>query len=246
MIVNARDDGWEIIYQRSHANLAAMLVAAWQKEDHVPRWTELLIATAQHDDQEMFWSESTHLTDTGEPMDFTQGAIDTSLGQAQLVIDNAYRQGVWIALLISMHNSFLYEPKRGEDKQLDDFLDKQQRQQKAWRQMLGYNRQEAEAAYAFLRWADTMSLILCRNELPPMADEKPVAPDRYGEMVRLSQLADGTLTLHPWVLQDDELHVSVEVRYLEQVTFESETSFQQALDSAEIDMREWCFKKPSF
>src|SRR5690606_1921867 len=78
MIVNSLKDGWEIIFQRSHANLAAILVAAWRKQDHVPRWTELIIATAQHDDQEMFWSQATHLTEIGAPMDFMQSDLDSN------------------------------------------------------------------------------------------------------------------------------------------------------------------------
>jgi hypothetical protein len=243
MIANSLKDGWEIIYQRSHANLAAMLVAAWQESDHVPRWTELLIATAQHDDQEMFWSNSNHLTDIGAPMNFTQGTLDTSRQQAQRVIENAYRQGLWIALLISRHNSFLYEPKRGQDKRLDEFLDTQQENQANWQKQLGYTDDDIDAAYSFLRWGDRLSLILCQRQIPQREREIDVAPDRHNRMIRLIQREDNTLYLDPWVLEDDELTVSVEVRRLNQLKFDSEEEFQMALDDAAIEHRQWQFQR---
>jgi len=243
MIVNSLKNGWEIIYQRSHANLAAILVAAWRTADHVPRWTELIIATAQHDDQEMFWSDSNHLTDIGAPLDFTQGELNLRQMQAKLVIDNAYRQGLWIALLISRHNSFLYEPMRGEDSRLDAFLDTQRENQKRWRRHLGYKQAQVEEAYTFLRWADRMSLILCRRELPERQRELDVAPDKNGEMIRVMQREDGTLRVTPWIFENDELVVSVEVRRLRQLKFESEAALEEALSNARIEMREWCFRK---
>ena len=242
MIVNSLKDGWEIIYQRSHANLAAILVAAWQEKSHVSRWTELVIATAQHDDQEMFWSESIHLTDIGAPLDFTQGELNTTRMQAQFVIDNAYRQGLWIALLISCHNSFLYEPLRGKDKALDDFLDQQRQNQKKWRKKLGYSQKKVDEAYSFLRWADRMSLILCRREVPERERALDVAPDSTGQMIRVMECEDGNLTLLPWVFEKDELTVSIEVRRLQQLKFNDEKAFQKALANADIEMREWCFK----
>ncbi len=244
MIVSSLKDGWEIIYQRSHANLAAMLVAAWCKEDHVARWTELIIATAQHDDQEMFWNDSVHLTAIGAPLDFTQSPLDTSRMEAELVIANAYRQGLWIALLISMHNSFLYEPKRGEDDNLDIFLEKQAENQKVWREMLGYTQAISDAAYSFLRWADRLSLILCRRQIPARGRQLDIAPTFNGEMTRIVQQDDGILCIDPWVFEDDELAVSVEVRRLKQLKFKSEEEFRDALDEAEIEHRQWTFKAP--
>jgi hypothetical protein len=243
MIVNSLKEGWEIIYQRSHANLAAILIAAWQRKDQVPRWTELIVATAQHDDQEMFWKETNHLTDIGAPLDFAEAELDTTRIHAQLVIDNAYRQGVWIALLISMHASFLYEPRRGEDAKLDEFLDLQRDVQESWRKLLGYSKKEIETAYAFLSWADRMSLILCRRELPERERELDVAPGPDGKMTRVMQREDGTIVVRPWIFEEDDLRVSIEVRRLSQLKFKSEAELQRALDDAEIEISEWHFRK---
>jgi hypothetical protein len=243
MIVNSLKDGWEIIYQRSHANLAAMLLNAWRSDAPILRRTETIIATAQHDDQEMFWSESVHLTDIGAPLDFTQGELDTARMQAQLVIDNAQRQGLWIALLISMHNSFLYEPKRGTDQNLDAFLDHQLENQKMWRRLLSYSKAEAETSYAFVRWADQMSLLLCRGELPERGRAIDVMPGPDGEMIRASLRDDGSVALDPWVFEQPEVTVSVEVRRLHQLRFDSEAQFIAMLHDAKIEVREWTLRR---
>lgn len=243
MIVNSLKDGWEIIYQRSHANLAAMLVAAWRHSDHIHRWTELLIATAQHDDQEMFWDTTHHLTDIGAPIDFTQSEPDTKQNNARVVIANAHRQGVWIALLISMHNSFLYEPMRGEAKELDAFLDQQRDNQAKWRRQLNYTKAEAEHAYAFLRFGDQLSLILCRREIPAGGRALDVMPGPDGEMIRVRQRDEDTLTLEPWVFEENMISFSIEVRRLQQLKFKDDAEFTRALHDADIEIREWRFAK---
>lgn len=243
MIVNSLKDGWEVIYQRSHANLAAILAAEWQPVEQVPRRTELIIATAQHDDQEMFWDESRHLTEIGAPLDFSQGDLETVQHQSRMVINNAYRQGLWIALLISRHISFLMEPLRGKSGDLDAFLDEQRANQQQWREQLDYTQATVDAAYDLLQWADRMSLILCRRELPERQRWLDVAPTPDGDMVRVMQREDQTLALDPWVFERDAVRVSVEVRRLRQLKFDDEDQFQQALDNAGIEIREWCFRR---
>jgi hypothetical protein len=243
VIVNSLQDGWEVIYQRSHAHLAALLVAAWRAADRIPNWTDLIIATAQHDDQEMFWNEVDHLTEIGAPMDFAVAELNTRRLQAQLVIDNARRQGTLIALLISLHNSFLYEPMRGKDKLLDAFLDRQRKDQKAWLRQLKWSQEQAAKAYALLRWSDRMSLILCRRELPDNERALEVEPTPDGEMVQVRLRDDGSLSLDPWVFEQDQVKTSVEVRRLRQLKFSSERQLQRALDTAKIEVREWEFRK---
>jgi hypothetical protein len=245
MIVNSLADGWEIIYQRSHANLAAMLVAAWREADHTPRWTELVIATAQHDDQEMYWDQAQHLTDIGAPIDFAQTDFDTTQIEARSVIANAYRQGLWIALLISRHNSFLHEPKRGQDANMDAFLDEQRDNQTTWRDELGIDQDVVDRAYSFLRWGDRLSLILCRDRLTFGDRWIDIAPGPDGQMVRASQADDGTVALDPWVLEQDSMDFSVEVRRLRQLKFTDDDDFLDAMGAAKLETRSWRFKRPT-
>lgn len=243
MIVNSLVDGWEIIYQRAHANLAAMIVAGWRKSDEVLRSTELIIATAQHDDQEMFWDQSIHLTDQGAPLDFMQGRFSTTLEQVPLIIANANRQGLYIALMISMHNCFLYEPKRGTDAKLDVFLDEQIAQQKAWRKQMRMTQQDAQRGYSLLLFGDSLSLILCRRQLPIQQRALEVAPMPDGTMVRVIQREDDTISLDPWVFEEEEMHFSLEVRRLHQLQFKNEREFMAALDTAIVEQVDWHFRR---
>lgn len=238
MIVNSLDSGWEILYQRSHVMLAAELVSLWREDQRPERWTETLVAIAQHDDQENFW-EGRHLSQIGAPLDFTQEDMKTNKIRARNVIDNGRRQSLWVALMISCHNSFLYEDKRGQDSELDAFLDEQAENQKTWAKLLGCTRQEVKRAYAIVRWADRLSLILCKRELPDKERALEISPGPDGERYEVVQRTDGTVTLTPWPYLVERVRFTVEARKPKQLQFESRAEFRQALESAPIEFRSW-------
>lgn len=235
MIVNSLDSGWEVIYQRSHALLAAELVSLWQEDQRPARWTETLVAIAQHDDQENFW-EGQHLSELGAPLDFTQVDMNTNKIRARNVIDNAYQQSLWIALMISCHNSFLYE--RGQDEEMDKFLDEQAENQKVWAKMLGVKKAEVEHGYMLVNWGDRLSLILCKRQLPDKERWLDINPRS-----RVMQRVDGTVALDPWPYSVNQVTLSIETRNLTQLKFDSEAEFRQVLQNAKIERREWKFVK---
>lgn len=70
MIVNLQENGWEIIYHRAHALLAAQIAGACHQEDDSLRIVDTIAAISHHDDLEKEWSED-QLTSAGAPMDFT-------------------------------------------------------------------------------------------------------------------------------------------------------------------------------
>ena len=123
MIVNLTDDGWEIIYHRAHALLAAQIAGYWDTPDDTSRLVDTIAAIAHHDDLEREW-QGGHLTKAGAPLDFTVGGEDLSVPPLYEHVENALYRGRWVALLVSMHISFLSEGKRGEMPELDEFLDK--------------------------------------------------------------------------------------------------------------------------
>ncbi len=243
MIVNSLKDGWEIIYQRAHANLAAMILSGWNKSDDIYRRTETMIAVAQHDDQEMFWDDSVHLSKKGAPLDFLQGTLDTTIEQVPFVIANAYRQGLWIALMISMHNTCLYEPQRGTKVAVDEFLDTLQKHQTDWRKQLGISKAVVEKSYAYMLFADTLSLILCRRQLPLQGRRLEVSPTPDNDMVLVYQREDDSLTIEPWIFEETQMEFSLETRRLDQLSFKSEAEFKKALDEARIEIVTWNFRK---
>ncbi len=162
MIVNATPNGWEIIYHRAHALLAAQLAGQWRRKNFPARIYETLAAISHHDDLEKEWQED-NLTPGGAPMDFTMSQ-EASVEKMVDLVNNARYRGRWVTLLTSKHISRLNEAKRGRSSELDQFLDEQYHNQQRWREELGLQEEEVNAAYAFMQWCDRLSLILCQQE----------------------------------------------------------------------------------
>ncbi|HEY9851983.1 MAG TPA: DUF3891 family protein [Leptolyngbyaceae cyanobacterium] len=241
MIVNQHQNGWEVIYHRAHALLAAVLAGHWRREYRPLRWAETIAAISHHDDLEKEW-EGDHLTEAGTPLDFTL-SNKSSLEKLRKLTTNSRYRGRWVAMLISMHMSFLNEGKRGESEELDRFLDEQKANQEKWQKELNLTKQEAEEAYAFMQWCDRLSLILCKRELPAGQRALEIATMPDGKRYEIMQRGDGTVAIAPWPFEEEKLTLGVEACYLTQVQFESNEELSQALQEAPIDSLEWQFVK---
>ncbi|WP_017652530.1 DUF3891 family protein [Fortiea contorta] len=241
MIVNATNNGWEIIYHRAHALLAAQLAGQWRRKNAPARLYETLAAISHHDDLEKEWEED-NLSPAGAPLDFTLQPPGFSDKLASLVSNALYR-GRWVALLISKHVSRLNEPIRGKSPEVDNFLDEQLENQKRWTQELDIAQEDVDAAYAFMQWCDRLSLILCQQELP--ADERflEISKGPDGQRYDIMQRSDQTVFVEPWPFEDDKFTVNIETCDLSQVKFNSSAELTQALKEAPIKPLEWHFVK---
>ncbi|AHM61326.1 hypothetical protein D770_15360 [Flammeovirgaceae bacterium 311] len=242
MIVNSTEKGWEIIFQRAHELLAVQIGWHWQLKQRPQRWLETLTAIGDHDNQQDAWQRAEHLTKAGAPIDFSQKVF--SLQQAQNVVRVAQYKSRYVALLISMHVSYLYESLRGENKGLDQLLDEQKKHQQEWRKTLKISKQEAEAAYRLMHWCDRCSLILCRRQLPEDERRLEVFQGPDGETYHIWQRSqDRSLVIEPWPFEEKEFDVWVEVRQLEQLSFDNDEALAKALMSAKPVEQHWIFKK---
>jgi hypothetical protein len=240
------DDGWDVIHQPAHALLASKLAHRWKRSGRSPFWVELLVAIAQHDNQQRGLEGDIYLTSTGAPKGFTvsKGESDIdSLEQPTEVIHQACYQGQYVALLTSMHVHTLYNSKRGSSKTLDKFLSEVEERQKQWRKVLGISVKQAKADYALLLWCDRCSLILCGSEIPAAQRRLEVERDLQGKRSFLWQREDKSLNVEPWPFEEDEFSVAVEVHKLNQLRFDSEQELRRALEGAEVEYRTWTFKK---
>lgn len=239
MIVNATKDGWQIIYHRAHALLAAQLAGAWLAKTRPPHWIEIITAISGHDDLAKEW-EAPALTDAGAPQDFrlsTETAVDVL---RDLDVSARYR-GRWVALLTSMHSCFLNDPKRGELKALDHFLDEQTALQTKWRRDLKITKAEAESAYAFMAWCDRLSLILCLQQIPARERWLEICNGPDGKRYNIQQRNDGSLNIDPWPFGEDRLPVSIEAVTLKQLKFKDSAELSEALQAAKIETLTWEF-----
>jgi hypothetical protein len=241
VIVNATPNGWEIIYHRAHALLAAQLAGQWRRKNAPARLYETLAAISHHDDLEKEWEEDI-VTEAGAPMDFTLSQ-DTDVEKIAKLVKNALYRGRWVALLISKHMSRLNESKRGEIPELDKFLDEQLENQERWRKELGIEKTDVDAAYAFMQWCDRLSLILCQQELP--ADERwlEISKGPDDQRYDIMQRSDSLVTVKPWPFEDDKFTVNIEACDVSQLKFKSSAELSKALQEAPIKIQEWTFVK---
>lgn len=241
MIVNPLQDGWEVIYHRAHAVLAAQLAGQWRRKDAPVRLYETIAAISHHDDLEKEW-EGKHLTEAGAPLDFTL-SDECSVPKLLEHTRNARYRGRWVALLISKHMSRLNEGMRGSSPEMDAFLDEQKENQAKWVSELEITPEQAGEAYAFFQWCDRLSLILCQHELP--ADERKLeiskGPD--GRQYDIIQRSDQLLTVIPWCFEDEKFTVNVEACHLNQLQFQDSAELATALQQAPIQTLDWTFVK---
>ncbi|KAM3111236.1 DUF3891 family protein [Phormidesmis sp. 146-33] len=242
VIVNPAKDGWDVIYHRAHALLAAQLGGQWRRKDAPPRLYETIAAVSHHDDLEREWQENI-ITKAGAPMDFTQNEEGPDYKLLRKHMEGALYRGRWVALLNSMHQSRLLEGFRGESEEGDQFLDEQIENQTRWREELGISKDEAASAYDFMQWCDRLSLILCQQELPEDERALEISKGPDGQRYDIKQAANGLVTVMPWCFEDDRFTVNVEFSHLSQIKYDDDASLTQALKQAPRDLLEWTFVK---
>jgi hypothetical protein len=244
MIVNSTPAGWQIIYQQAHALLASQLAWHWPSFLAPDLWVGLLAATAQHDDEQDAWrGRGGHhgLTPAGAPANFTQKEF--SMEQARGVLAAARFQGQWRSLLTSLHLSCLYEGLRGQEKEIDAFLDELHAAQQRWRRALKLSKAQAQQAYDLLHWCDRLSLILCRDELPEMGRALEIHRGPDGRRYDLRQSApDGPVQVTPWPFAEPEITVSVEAGILTQLQFQDDAELADALRAAPVETLRWTLR----
>lgn len=241
MIVHLVENGWEIIYHRAHALLAAQIAGYWYKDKVPTRFFETIAAISQHDDLEREWEED-QLTEAGAPLDFTLER-ESSIEHLQQLIEDALYRGRWVALLTSMHVSFLNQANQGKSKEWDKFLDGLRQQQQQWQEELGIKKEDVAQTYTFMRWCDRLSLILCQRQLPSNERSLEITRGPDGDRYDVKQLGNGQVTVTPWCFSEPTFTVNVEASYVNQTVFEDNQALVEALQNAEIRVLEWTFSQ---
>ena len=239
MIVNLQQDGWEIIYHRAHALLAAQIAAEWNQQDLPQRTTDTIAAISHHDDLEKEW-EKDQLTEAGAPKDFTQEE-QTSVEKLTKHIEEALYRGRWVALLTSMHTCFL---NSGSDSsEVTQFVKEQEKLQQQWRKELGISKAEADASYQFMKWCDRLSLILSQGKIPDNNRKLEINDGPDGQKYYIAKLEDGSLSVFPWCFKEEQVKVYVETSHLSQMVYQDNQELTEALKNAPRQYKEWIFNK---
>ena len=241
MIVNLKPDGWEIIYHRAHALLAAQIAAHWNQQDSPQRITDTIAAISHHDDLEKEW-EKDQLTEAGAPKDFTLEGQTTVENLIEHIEEALYR-GRWVALLTSMHTCFLNSGS--DDSEISQFVKEQKELQQQWRKELGVSQTEADASYQFMKWCDRLSLILCQGKIPDSQRKLEINDGPDGQKYYIAKLDSDTISVFPWCFKEDRVKVYVETSHLSQMSYQNNEELTEALKNAPRQYKEWIFNKSS-
>jgi Protein of unknown function (DUF3891) len=244
MIVNLAKDGWDVIYHRAHALLAAQLGGQWKRANAPVRLYETLAAISHHDDLEKEW-KGKHITEAGAPMDFTlsEETPEESLARLNKHLEDSRYRGRWVTLLTSMHTCYLCQDKTEVSEDWRTFLETQVKNQEEWREALNITPEEAERAYQFMQWCDRFSLILAQQQVPEDGRILEITHGIDGQRYDLRRLEDGNLTVEPWAFEDDRFTVNVESSHLSELKYDSDEALTNALKQAPIKILEWTFTK---
>lgn len=238
MIVNPTPQGWEIIFQRAHALLAARLAYHVQEELRTDDslWLEMLSSIAEHDDGQQGWRDRNHLTEAGAPRDLTQQKYD--LEQARRVVAESAQKSRWMALMASLHAYHLHSAFQGDSKELDAFLEEQLAYQKILRKSLGINQEASESAYTIMRWCDECSLVLCKMQIPPQGRKLEVGR-LPADTPRFIFQQEDKVCVSPWPFQADTFELSVEYHTVKQLAFKDDEELRQQLSRQSPQVRRW-------
>jgi hypothetical protein len=241
MIVNPLWDGWQIIYHRAHALLAAQIAGQWRRKGSPPRLYETIAAISHHDDLEKEWEQNI-LTPVGAPQDFMMDT-ETSYELLQKHLEHALYRGRWVALLNSMHLFRLKENSKEKSPEAQAFLKQQLENQKQYRKELKVTKADADKAYAFMQWCDRLSLILCQQELPSDERTLEISKGHDGRIHNIVQFSNDLVSVIPWCFEEDSFTVNVEASILNQLKFDNNASLTEALRNAPRTLLEWTFTK---
>lgn len=244
MIVNPTSQGWEIIFQRAHALLAAKLAYYLANKLRTPEaiWLEMLTSIAEHDDGQTGWKRKNHLTEANAPKDITQQKYN--LEQARRVVSESAHKSRWIALMSSLHAYHLHHPFQGDNQEVDQFLEEQKTYQKMLRKSLKISEEESEVAYTVMRWCDECSLILCKSQIPPQDKKLEVGMLPYGTSRFIHQQGD-KVSVSPWPFEKKQFEISVEYYSVDQLAFDNDQSLRKHLKDQSPNVRCWHFAEHS-
>lgn len=237
MIVNYTEEGWQVITQRAHGLLAAQLALQWKTAERPTRWTETVLAIAEHDDAEVELDGETLLTPTGGPLNFDMKTFDPEHCRRLAMLSQTKSR--YIALLTSMHMEFLYRKDAASDSRAAAFLKEQKALRSGWQKELGLRDVEVQRCYSLLEWADACSLLLCRGALQPERRKLEISTGPSGKMYHLVQVDAGTLTMEPWPFEARHFGVHFEWRLVEQLQFSSSAAFRAAFLAAPVRETAW-------
>ncbi|RYY52650.1 MAG: DUF3891 family protein [Chitinophagaceae bacterium] len=241
MIVKYREEGWEIVTQRSHGIVAAQIGFNWKFGELPAHWVEVMMSIAEHDDAENELDGENLLTATGGPLNYDMKKFDLEhcMNLASLTIVKSRT----IALLTSLHMEFLYASAKPENKKAVRFLADQKKLRSQWMKELSITEKQTMELYNLLQWCDALSLLICKDDMQEEQRKTEISVGPHNVTYYLTKIDEHTLTVEPWPFACEKFPVYYERRHLPRLVFSSSAEFRDQFLASGVEMRSWDIKK---
>lgn len=246
MIVSSHQKGWKIITQRSHGLLAAMIAYQYNIDLPVEIMIPVLVAIAEHDDGVTETLADQNLTEAGAPRSFTiaDGNNKTNLTPLLSIMEIGNSKSQLNGLLTSLHIKFLYDgDKRKTDKELDNFLKKQEKYRRTGLKNLNIGKKYGDWLYKLLEWSDAFSLLICLDKIQSEGRKMEISESPDGDMNMVYYKPNKDICVEPWPFKTTSFNVFYEYRILEQLQFKSIENFNEVCEATIVQQAVFTFSK---
>ncbi len=241
MIINKSTLGLHIILHEAHGLLAGKIANEISEEYRPIHWFETLIAVCEHDDRQLNFDEKDYLSELGVPLDFTEEnySVNDVLERMRRILKSSENKSLWVRLLISYHNEFIYGDMKEDSLQINSFFKNEEKERKKLLKHFSIKEKDAKSYYEFLRFCDRLSLILCKDETPEGCRLLEINTSINGETYFIKKTADDKLIISPWPFKKEQFELSVEERILKETQFKSSKQFKIALNNTMPQSKIW-------
>lgn len=245
MIVNAKNEGWEIFSHSGHGLLAGKIANEIQDGYKNDNWVATLAAIIEHDDRQLNFGEKNYLTKTGAPRDFLLDTRSVSeiVKRSKRLLNQAEEKSTWIAMLIIQHLKFIYEEDAKEKKTIFNFLKELEKTQHQFIKEHGLTKAEVDAIYQVMVFADRCSLILCQDEIPTKNRALEINTSIDGKKFWIKEKESSEIQIEPWIFEKDSFTLSAEYKLLKKNSFSSNNEFKTLLKESPVQIKKWKLSK---
>lgn len=244
MIVNPKNEGWEIFSHSSHGLLAGKIANEIQDKYKSKNWVATLAAIIEHDDRQLDFNEKNYLTKIGTPKDFLLENRNVSeiVKRSKRLLNQAEEKSTWISMLIAHHLRLIYNESAKEKKTIADFIKELEKVEIHYIKSQNLTEDEVDAIYQIMVFADRCSLILCQNSLPTKNRLLEVNTSIGGKTFWIKR-ESSSIQIKPWIFKNSSFTVNAEYKLLEKNSFSSNNEFQSLLAESTIRFKNWKFSK---
>lgn len=245
MIVNLKNEGWEIFSHSGHGLLAGKIANEIEDKYKNENWVATLAAIIEHDDRQLNFKEKNYLTKTGAPKDFLldNRKVEEIVKRSKRLLNQAEEKSTWIAMLIIHHLRFIYEEDAKEKKTIFNFLNELEKIENQFIKDHGHTKTEVNAIYQVLIFADRCSLILCQNKLPAKNRALEINTSIDGNRYWIKEKESSEIQIEPWIFEKNSFTLSAEYKLLEKSSFTSNSEFEKLLKESPVRLKKWNFSK---